>query len=99
MATSASVWRCLDKATKAQIDLLIDRADRIINVCEIKFSQTPFTITKEYAQKIRDRIAIFKNESRTRKSLAITFITTFGLSKTIHSGIAQNQITADDLFR
>lgn len=98
VATSSSTWRSNDSSLNVQIDLLIDRADRVINVCEIKFSQEPYIITKEYAQKLREHMGIFKYESKTRRSLAITFITTFGVAKNVHSSMVQNEITADDLF-
>jgi hypothetical protein len=99
MATSASTWRSNNKQQGAQIDLIIDRADRVINLCEIKFSQEPYVITKEYAQKVRNRAALFREESRTKKSFVITFITTFGIAQNIHAGLAQNELTAEALFR
>ena len=82
-----------------QIDLLIDRADRIINICEIKFYDAPFTITKEYAAKLRIAIARFRSATKTRKSLLLTMITTYGVEKNIYAGeLVQNEITLDDLF-
>ncbi len=87
------------RTAKGRIDVIIDRADRVINLCEIKFSQEPYVITKEYAQKVRNRAALFREESRTKKSFAITFITTFGIAQNIHAGLAQNELTAEALFR
>ncbi len=82
-----------------QIDLLIDRADRVINLCEIKFYDAPFTLTKVYAAKLRLRIAQFRTLTATRKNLFLTMITPFGLTNNMHSsGLVQNQITLNDLF-
>lgn len=82
-----------------QIDLLIDRADRVINLCEIKFNDAPFLLTKDYAAKLRLRIAQFRTLTATRKNLFLTMITPFGLIENRHSsGLVQNQIILDDLF-
>ena len=83
---------------KAQIDLVIDRADRCIHLCEMKFSFEPFTVTKEYEMKLRERMAIFREETKTRKTLLTTFVTTFGVRPGIHAGIVQQQVILDDLF-
>jgi uncharacterized protein len=82
-----------------QIDLLIDRADRIINICEIKFSSTVFTITNDYLSKLMGKINGFKAATKTKKVLFLTFISTYGLHKNAHSeNIIQNQIVLSDLF-
>ena len=99
MSTTASSWRKLggkDKGT--QIDLLIDRSDRIINVCEMKFSEKPYVITKAYADALRMKMAIFAEETHATKSLALTMVTTYGVIPGIHSGIVQNEVTMDALF-
>lgn len=100
ISTQAGAWRKRGSSGEhgAQIDLVIDRADRVINLCEMKFSDTPYTITKEYEEKLRDRMAAFRAETKTRKSLANTMITTFGILSGIHSGIVQSEVTMDDLF-
>lgn len=61
--TSASSWR----SENAQIDLLIDRDDRIINLCEMKFSQEPYAISAEYANKIRMRSALFREATKCKR--------------------------------
>ncbi len=82
-----------------QIDILIDRADHVINICEIKFYDAPFTITKEYATKLKLALSKFRAATKTRKSLFLTMITTYGLEKNAYSNeLAQNEITLDDLF-
>ncbi len=82
----------------AQIDLLIDRSDRVINVCEMKFSEKPYSITKAYADNLRMKMAIFADATQVRKSLALTMVTTYGVLPGIHAGIVQNEVTMDDLF-
>lgn len=101
LATETSSWRKLGDGSDrgAQIDLVIDRADRIINLCEMKFSAGPYTITKDYEEKLRSRMAIFKEDTKTRKSLVTTMITTYGVVRGIHSGVMQNEILMDDLFK
>ena len=101
IATTTSSWRKLGgKENKgAQIDLVIDRADRIINLCEMKFSEQPYSISKDYEEKLRNRMAIFKEDTKTRQSLVTTMVTTYGVLKGIHSGIVQNEVLMDDLFK
>ena len=96
-----SSWRSSQNNSenmKAQIDIVIDRADRCIHLCEMMFSTEPFTITKDYELKLRERMAIFREETKTRKTLLTTFVTTFGIRPGIHAGIVQQQVTLDDLF-
>lgn len=101
IATEVSTWRKtgekVDKGT--QIDLLIDRSDRVINLCEMKFSKEPYPITKDYETTLRNRMVIFKAETKTRKSLSTTMITTYGILQGIHSGIVQNEVIMEDLFK
>ena len=79
-------------------DLLIDRRDRVINICEIKYSSEEFVIDKTYDQDLRSKISAFRIETETRKSIQLIMITTFGLKNNMYSGIVQNQVTLDDLF-
>jgi hypothetical protein len=103
ISTSASSWRYTpnkneEDAKGAQIDLVIERGDRYINLCEMKFSAAPYTITGDYANRIRERMGLFKAKTKTDCSLVNTFVTTFGVTKGVHSGVADNEVTADDLF-
>ena len=82
----------------AQIDLLIDRRDKAINLCEAKFYSGTFTIDKDYSLKLRDKITTFKSTIKTRKSIVPTMITTFGVKRNTYSGIIQQEATLDDLF-
>ncbi len=100
MATNAYSWR--SKGTEAQrgaqIDLVIERADNTINLCEMKFSESEFEITKEYDALLRNKISCFREETKTKKSIQLTLITTFGIRKNTYSGIVQNEVVLEDLF-
>lgn len=99
--TNEYSWRTSanDEHSGAQIDLLIDRSDKAINLCEIKYSDGPYTIDKKYMENLRNKAALFRQVTKTRKGIAMTMITSFGLVKNSYSmnGI-HSQITADDLF-
>lgn len=99
MLNSASSWRSTKNEKGAQIDLVIDRADRIINLCEIKFANNIFIIDKNYEQKLRERMAIFSVETKTRHATVLTMITTFGVLQNTHSSLVNSQVTLEDLFR
>lgn len=94
-----SSWRSNVADPGTQIDLIIDRRDQVINLCEIKFSINPVTITKKYASELRNQIGAFKQETQTRKSVFLTMITTFGLTQNMHVNLINNQLTMDDLFK
>ncbi len=97
--TSTSAWRSKGTDPSAQIDLVIDRRDQVINLCEMKFSINPFEIDKKYAEVLRNRVGTFKAETGTRKSVFLTFVTTFGLKKNSHAaGLVQNELTMEALF-
>ena len=82
----------------AQIDLLIDRRDRVINVCEMKFSLSEFLIDKDYDLRLRNKLETFRRESNTRKALHLTFVTTYGVKQNMYSSLVQSQVVMDDLF-
>ena len=82
----------------AQIDLLIDRRDKAINICEAKFYSGEFAIDKTYSLKLRNKIAAFKSATKTRKAVVPTIITTFGLKHNMYSGNIKQEVELDDLF-
>ena len=82
-----------------QIDLLIERRDRVINICEIKFSINEFVIDKNYDMVLRNKLDTFRRMTNCKKSVQTTMITTYGVKQGKYSGIIQSQITLDDLFR
>ncbi len=83
----------------AQIDLLIDRDDNVINLCEMKFYNTEYAIDKKYAKEIANKVNIFTSSTKTKKSVFVTFITTYGLiSNNYSKQYVQNELTMDCLF-
>ena len=82
----------------AQIDLLIDRADNCINVCEIKFAMDKYIISKAYEEALRNKLYLFSQNIGKRKTLRLTMITTYGVLQNQHSHILQNEITMEQLF-
>lgn len=96
-----SPWR--HHATKnnegSQIDLLIDRADKTINICEMKFYNGEFTIDKTYAAELERKLSVFGQQTKTKKSLFLTFITTYGVKKNEHAGrLVHKDLTMDIFF-
>jgi len=83
---------------KGQIDLLLQRADGHINVCEMKFCKGEYRITEAYDSRIRERIETFRHHTQTRDTLLCTFVTTFGLVRNEYAGRVQSQVILEDLF-
>ena len=99
--TNEYSWRtaATNEHSGAQIDLLIDRSDKAINLCEMKYSDGPYTIDKKYMENLRNKAALFRQLTKTRKGIALTMITSFGLVKNSYSmNNIHSQVTADDLF-
>ena len=96
--TSAWFSKGAEGKRGAQIDLLIDRRDRVINICEMKYSINEFTIDSEYDKSLRNKIQVFRDETKTRKALHLTMITTYGVKRNVYSNGVQSQVVLDDLF-
>jgi hypothetical protein len=96
--TSAFSWRGEFDGSGAQVDLVIDRNDNIINLCEIKFSSGQYQIDKKYHESMRNKKSAFANSTRTRKAVQTTMITTFGLKKNEYSAEIVSEVMLDDLF-
>lgn len=85
-------------STGAQIDMLIDRADRVMNLCEIKFMQSVFAISKDYNERIRAKISSLIEMTGGKRNVVVTLVTTFGLKTNMYSGCVQRVVTMDELF-
>ena len=96
--SDVSSWISRGGGKGAQIDLVIDRADRVINLCEIKFSKAPFEIDRAYDLALRGKIEVFRNETKTRKALHFTMITTYGVKQGKYAGIVQSEVSMDELI-
>lgn len=96
--TEAYAWRSRGLDKNVQIDLVIDRNDHTINICEMKFYNAPFSIDKGYSQQLQDKIFAFQQQTKTRKSIQLTLITTYGVARNAYSNIVTNEVTLADLF-
>ncbi|HOZ79263.1 MAG TPA: ATP-binding protein [Ferruginibacter sp.] len=96
-----SSWKKVkdSKTGGSQIDMVIDRRDHTINICEIKFYNAPFHIDKKYAAALNQKLLAFREQTKTRKHVFLTLISTFGIHKNEHSiGLVDKEILMDDLF-
>ncbi|MDR0832213.1 MAG: AAA family ATPase [Bacillales bacterium] len=83
---------------ETQIDLIIDRADNIIDLVEIKYYNDEYVIDENYYKKLLKRKAVFINEIKTKKSVHFVFVSVFGLKTNMYSNIIQKSITINGLF-
>jgi len=98
VTTTYSAWRSNDTEKSAQIDLVIDRNDRVINLCEMKYTKDEYVITKEYNDILRSRYAKFTDQTKTRKTVHTTMITTYGVKHNMYWGNIQSEVKMDDLL-
>jgi AAA+ ATPase superfamily predicted ATPase len=97
--TSSWLFRGNDALPGCQIDMIIDRADKSINLCEAKFTNENFAITKKYAEELRMKKSVFKQATQTKKSTFTTVLTTFPLLKNeYYLEEVDYEITMDKLF-
>ena len=82
----------------AQIDLLIERQDQIINICEMKFARKDFTVTKQYERELLRKEELFIQNVKPRQAVHLTLVTTIGMNENLHSSVFQSEIRLDDLF-
>jgi AAA+ ATPase superfamily predicted ATPase len=102
VATEESAWMKRGDGNDcggAQIDLVIRRGDRVTNLCEVKFASGEYEISSAYETVLRNKIETFRRETKTKDTLHLTFVTTYGLARNSHASIARSQITLDDLFK
>lgn len=84
----------------AQIDMVIERGDNIVNLCEMKYSDEPFTIEKRYADSLRNKRSVLRSLIKKKQSVSIVMVTTNGLKQNQYSSeLVQNEILLSDLFR
>jgi AAA+ ATPase superfamily predicted ATPase len=100
--TEVSAWRYIPGKGKtgAQVDLLLDRKDHCINLCEMKFSTNEFVINKKYADELDSKVKVFQEQTKTKKAIFPTMITTYGTKKNDqYTGRVLGEVVMDDLFR
>ena len=82
----------------AQLDLVLERADNVINICEMKYSDTPYAIEAKTLQALQTKIAVFRDVTHTKKALHLTMITANGLVHNAYWNSIQAEISLDSLF-
>lgn len=100
VTSTESAWslRGDDETEGTQIDLLIDRADRVVNLCEMKFYKEDFTVSKAYDAKLRHRLQTLIDNLPLNRNVHLTLITTYGLTYNEYFGHFQSVVTMDALF-
>ncbi|MBQ9823437.1 MAG: ATP-binding protein [Solobacterium sp.] len=96
--TMEYAWRSENSDPGAQIDLLIDRKDGVINLCEIKFTDSPYEVTKSEFSKLSDRLSAFQAEAHPNKAIHMTVISASGLSFGKYSSVFQSEVSGEQLF-
>ncbi len=100
---SMGSWRYKPKESSengAQIDLVFDRNDDAITLCEIKYTEKPFTIDKRYATILKNKIVVFKKQTRTKKQIFFAMISANGITQNMYSEeMISGVVTLDDLFK
>ena len=87
-----------DPEWAVQIDMLIDRADGLVDMCEIKYAKDDFLMTDAEETKVRKRLACLMSRGKTKKAVHAVLITTYGVVNNAHSHVFQKVVKADDLF-
>lgn len=98
IASDVCSWSTRGGNKGAQIDLIINRTDNVIDLCEMKYSDSLYELTKNYIEWLKERRDMFKKETRTTKTLHLTMITSQGLANGKYTSQIQSQVTMDDLF-
>lgn len=100
--TSFYTWKCKSDENLgtpgAQVDMVIERADRIVHLCEIKFSRGEFIIKKDYEARLRQRMSIFRQLTGTKYAIHNTFLTTYGVLDGKYKSIVDEELLMDALF-
>jgi AAA+ ATPase superfamily predicted ATPase len=97
--SDVSSWRSSDPEEQgAQVDLVIDRKDHVINLCEMKYTGGLFMVDKDDDLTLRNKAAAFSRETKTKSALHLTLVTTYGLKQNSYSSIFQSVVAMTDLI-
>lgn len=99
IASDVCSWQYRTPEHRAQIDLIIDRSDRNIDLCEMKYSDREYELKKEYVEWMLERRDLFRDATKTTKSLRLTLIVSNSIKSGKHLSAIQGKVTLDDLFR
>ena len=92
-------WRSKESVPAAQVDLIIERADQIISLCEIKYSKGIYSLDAKEEERLRNRITDFADEPKVKEAVQLVLITTYGLKDNAHSTEVNDRVVLDDLFK
>ena len=92
-------WRSKESVPAAQVDLIIERADQIISLCEIKYSKGIYSLDAKEEERLRNRITDFADETKVKEAVQLVLITTYGLKDNAHSTEVNDRVVLDDLFK
>lgn len=100
VASRESAWVLKDSNEHhgVQIDMIIERDDRVVNLCEMKFLSKEFVPTDNDERLLRARIAALQEKLSFKQTIHMTLVTTLGLERTSHAGVIQKVVTLHDLF-
>lgn len=103
VSTTEHMWRFVpekgEKGIKgAQIDLLIDRDDNVISVCEMKWASEEFVIQKADNADIKNKVSALERETGTKKAIHVTMVTTYGVKHNMYYDEIQSEVVMDQLF-
>jgi len=98
ISTEVFTWRSRNTKPGAQIDLLITRKDGVINLCEVKYSMHPITLSASDDENLHNKRTVFLAETGTRMAIHITLVSTYGLTEKGHNASVQSEVTLDDLY-
>jgi hypothetical protein len=98
VSTTISTWRAKDAKSTEHVNLIIDRKDDVINICEIEFAESALTIDKKRFDELTAKVPAFQAETGTKKAVHLTMITPYGMKPGAHMGVTDKEITLNDLF-
>jgi hypothetical protein len=97
--TQSYYWSATDKKQGTQIDILLERADDVINIIECKYYNKEFTIDKAYAKNLQNKVELFYEKSKYRGSIQVVMLTAFGVKQNGYfDEIVTQELTLDALF-
>lgn len=92
-------WRSKESKPGAQIDLILDRKDGVVDLCEMKFTEDIYEIDAAYETNLRNKLTVFINETECKKAVHMVVISMKGLKRNSYSEIVTKEITGDELFK
>lgn len=98
MQTVEFPWRSNGSKPGAQIDLVIERPDKITYVCEMKFTNASYSISASYCEKLLQKMSVFKSESKTKSSVQVVIVAAAGFTRNANASAVAQVVEGDDLF-